>query len=66
MKAIDKLAKQILKNQNGKKFQKHRISDVLKEIKEKIKTFEKKKFLTKDEAKELLNIIESVQKLVLY
>ena len=65
IKAIDKLQKQILKNQNGKKFQKYRIIDALKDIKDKIKTFEKKKLLAKDEVKELLDILSRVQNLVL-
>ena len=65
LKAIDKLKKQILKEQKGKKLQKHRISDVLKEIKAKVKSYEKKKLLTKDEAKELLDIIERVRLAVL-
>ncbi len=65
LKAIDKLEKHILKDQKGKKFQKHEIRDALGEIKGKIKSYEKKKLLTKDEVKELLDILGKIENLVI-
>ena len=66
IKMIDKLEKQILKDQKDKKFKKYLMGYVLKDIEAKIKLFEKRKFLTKNEVSELLAILANVGSLVLH